>query len=123
MKNQAAKTPLTKDDLTDALKNYPTKDDLKKELSNYPTKEDLNQRLTVSQNAFRTELDYKFQIMRDEIHTEFTQFKDLILNITDPLLKEIETRREDREIGTAQMEEIKTRIHDHEKRITKLEHS
>lgn len=78
MKKQTAKNPLTKEELTDVLKDYPAKDDL-------------NQRLTVSQNAFRTELEYRFQLMRDEIHAEFTQFKDLILNITDPLLKEIET--------------------------------
>jgi hypothetical protein len=110
MKKQTTKTQLTKEDLIGTLKDYPTKDDL-------------SQRLTISQSAFRTELEFRFQLMRDDMHAEFREFKDLILNITDPLLKEIETRREDREIGTAQMEEVKTRIHDHEKRITKLEHS
>lgn len=90
MKKQTTKTPLTKEGLTDTLKDYPTKNDL-------------SQRLTVSQNAFRTELEFRFQLMRDDMRTEFREFKDLILNITDPLLKEIETRREDRKIGTAQM--------------------
>jgi len=140
MKKQTAQNALTKEELTGILKkelsnyatkedlkkelsNYATKEDLKKELSNHPTKDDINQRLNASQNAFRVELEYRFQLMRDDIHAEFTEFKDLIFNLTDPLLKEIETRREDREIATAQMEEVKNHLNNHEKRITELEHS
>ncbi len=140
MKKQTAKTPLTKENLTDVLKkelsnyatkddlkkelsNYATKADLKKELSNYPTKDYLNERLTAFQNAFRTEMRHEYSIMREELMSGMSKFTDLILTAIDPLLKELETRREDRELGTAQMEEVKTRVNNHEKRITKLEHS
>lgn len=127
MKKQTVQNALTKEDLTNILKDYPTKNDLKKELkkelSNYPTKDDLNQRLTTFQNAFRIEIRHEFSIMREEMSAYMSKFTDLIYTAIDPLLKELETRREDREIGTAQMEDVRTHIHDHEKRITKLEHS
>lgn len=126
MKKQAPKTQSTKEELIDILKEYPTKNDLKKELKkelgNYPTKEDLSQRLTASQDAFRTEMRYEFSIMKEEILAGMSKFTNLILTAIGPVLKEIETRPEDHEIGTAQMEEVKTSISNHERRITKLEH-
>lgn len=116
MKNQAAKTPLTKEDLKEELKQSEERQEKKFD-------QKLAKRLTDSFTAFRAENKYEFSLTREELTTTMSKFTDLIFTAIDPLLKEIETRREDREIGTAQMEEVKTRIHDHEKRITKLEHS
>ncbi len=70
------KTPLTKEELIDVLKNYPTKDDL-------------TERLTSSQEAFRKELDYKFQIQDENWKRRFSKFANQILTAIDPLLGEI----------------------------------
>ncbi|MBU4017015.1 hypothetical protein KJ980_01080 [Patescibacteria group bacterium] len=110
MKKQTAQNALTKEELKDILKDYPRKNDL-------------DQRFIASQNAFRAEIKYEFSMMKEEILAGMSKFTNLILTAIDPLLKEIETRREDREIGTAQMEEAKNRLNNHEKRITKPEHS
>ena len=110
MKKQTHNTPVTKDDLTEVLQEY-------------PTKEDLDQRLTASHNAFRNEIDFKFQSMKEDIKAEFSKFTNLILTTFDPLLQELETRQQDREIATAQTEEIRSLLDNHEKRILKLEHS
>lgn len=127
MKKQTIKTPLTKDDLKKELSNYPTKQDLKNELSNYPTKQDLNnelnERFSTFHNALSIEMDYKFKIMREDISRDISKFTNLIFTTFDPLLKELETRRQDREIAAAQMEDTNIRINDHEKRITNLENS
>lgn len=123
MKKPVAKTPLTKDELTYILKDYPTKDDL-------------TQRLTAFQNAFRIEIRHEFSIMREEMSAYMSKFTDLIYTAIDPLLKELESRREDHEIGIAQLQVLlpggrlqRSGSHDswkvdgENKRITKLEHS
>jgi hypothetical protein len=119
--------PVTEKKLREILKDYPTEEKLRKILKDYPTKKDLdnilNKRLTDSQNAFRIENDYKFNLMREEFRAEFSKFANLILTAIDPLLKELETRQQDRELTTAQIEEVRARINDHEKRINKLERS
>ena len=140
MNKQDKKIPLSKDELTHVLSNYPTKDDLKKalsdyptkddlkrelkkELKNYPTKDDLKNRLLASQEALRTEMRYELSIFKEDVMTGMSKFTNLVLTAIDPLLKELETRQQDREIATAQIKNIEEQIDNHENRISKLEHS
>lgn len=110
MKKQSNKHPVTKDELINVLQDY-------------PSKKDLGECFTKFHIAFSAEMDHKFQISEEKWGMRFNAFADRILTAIDPLLQELETRQQDREIGTAQMEEVKSRIGNHEKRITKLEHS
>ena len=113
----------TKEDLKNVLSNYPTKEDLRKELSNYPTKDDLDNRFLENQKAFRIEMRYEFSVMEEKLLNKMSKFTNLILTAIDPLLRELETRQQDREIATAQIKNIEEQIDNHEKRISKLEHS
>lgn len=110
----------TKEDLKNELSKYATKKELKKELKialeNYPTKDELSDRLEKSFAAFRKENDHQFALMREEMHTTISQFTNRILTAIDPLLRELETRQQDRELAAAQMRNF-------EERLTKLEHS
>src|SRR5207248_5592567 len=95
---------------TDNISIYATKEDLKK------VEENLGIRLTRTEQLLLAQMNFKFEEMRDYFSAELSKSNKRVLTIVDPLLKELETRREDREIHIAQMEDIK-------KRITKLEHS
>lgn len=116
---------VTKEELKKILKEYPTKTDLKKEikkaLQDYPTKDDLSERLTASQNAFRVEIDYKLKMMNEDIRTTMSTFTNRILTAIDPLLRELETRQQDREIAAAQMTDVHNRLDNHENRLQHLE--
>ncbi len=114
----------TKDDLKnfatkDELKNFATKDDLKNfatkdDLKNFATKDELSERLTKSSNALRREIEYMFQMQDEKWERRFIAFESRIITLIDPLLRELETRQQDREILTAWYA-------DHEKRISTLE--
>lgn len=80
-------------------------------------------KLNASLEAFRQENAYQFQLMRDDLHRDMSRFTNMILNAIDPLLKEIETRQQDRELAAAEMEEVHADITDLKKRVTKLENS
>lgn len=87
-----------------------TKEELKAILKDYPTKTDLSERLNAGFEAFRQENNHNFQMMMDRFDERFSKFTNLILNAIDPLLKDLETRREDREIAAAEMRDIKARL-------------
>lgn len=110
-------SPVTKEELTEILKDYPTKNDFGK------FEEKISKRLNASFEAFRQENNHNFQMMMDRFEERFSKFTNLILTAIDPLLKEIETRREDREIGTAQIKRIEDDVEDLKVRVSKLEHS
>jgi hypothetical protein len=113
----------TKQDLTKAFENYPTKADLKKALKDYPTKQDLDERLTASQEAFRREMDYKFETFKQEIFAKMSELYDKIFTLVDPVVKEIERRHQERTIIEGQITEVRDITGDHERRIRVLEHS
>ena len=104
------KTPVTKEELAEILKDY-------------PTTKNLDDRLSKFYNAFNAEIDHKFTMMREDLRTEMSKFTNLILTAIDPLLKALETRRENREIGTAQIKRVEDDVEDLKIRIAKLEHS
>ncbi len=66
-------------------------------------------------------LEEKLDRLENKINDKLTKFKDTILTAIDPLLQELEQRREDREIATYQTEQIRDQLSNHEKRIKKIE--
>ena len=142
-------SPVTKKELTGILHDYPTKEDLKKELSNYPTKEDLKnvennlkkelkdseervedrldknftKRLLDSQNAFRLELQHQFLMQDKRWERRFTDFESRLITLIDPLLKDLETRNQERALAAAQMTTVQGDISNLDKRVTKLENT
>lgn len=89
MKQQTTKNPpVTLDNLYELVKTLPTRDEVKQivraeikdELEKYPTKYELEEMLTKLRSDFYDKVD--------------------------PFLREIETAREEREIGSYQMEKV-----------------
>ena len=119
MKQNINDTQTTKSDLNKLEKKL--KKGFKDEFDSYDKK--LTKRLLDSQEAFRKELYYKFQIQDDNWDRRFTKFANQILTAIDPLLQELKTRQQEREIAAAQITYVRDTVNDHEKRITKLEHS
>lgn len=123
--------PLTK---RDALQGFSTKKDLKRfatkeDLKKFATKKELHEmenrleekidikigeRLSTSQDAFRREIHFEFTCMREDLQKQLSEFTKRILTAIDPLLKELETRQQDREIAVEWHR-------NHEERISKLE--
>lgn len=85
--------------------NLVTKDFLRKELD-----------ITIERllHGIRQEITFTIETVVDKFEKKLNKHTSLILTTVDPLLKELETRREDREIAAAQFART-------EKRIKKLE--
>ena len=99
------------------LDNSPvTKTELKEVLKDYPTKDELSERLEKSFAAFRVEMHYEMTNMEERLNEKISSFSNRILTAIDPLLRELETRQQDREIAAAQMRNF-------EERLTKLEYA
>ena len=71
----------------------------------------------VTKSFLRSEFDY----FENKIEEKLVKFRDTILTAIDPLLKELEQRREDRELASDQTEKIRRQLGNHEKRIKSLE--
>lgn len=112
--------PLSKEDLINILKFYPTKDDLANALKNFPTKNDLTELLNSNQEVLLKEMRNEFQLMREAIKNDMSNFTSKILTAIDPLLQEIKTRQQEREFVASQISEVRNTVNDHEKRIKKL---
>lgn len=107
--------------------NLVTTEELKKQLS---TLEDslekridkkVNKKIEASEKRLRMEIQLTGEDVVRQIDEKLIDFRSFILTTVDPLLNELETRREDRELATKQTHEIKKRLDDHEKRLQKLE--
>lgn len=85
------------------------------------TKDFLEKDLLGFSEAIRSEIRFGMNQISEIFDQKLTKHTDLILTTVDPLLKELETRREDREIGTEQYVKVVEKIGDHEKRIKHLE--
>ncbi len=99
---------IVKDTINDSIEDYDQK---------------LTKRLLDSQEAFRKELDHKFEILDERWERRFTAFESRLLSVIDPLLQDIKIRQQEREIITGQISRVEGNIKNHEKRITQLEHS
>jgi hypothetical protein len=117
------KTPVTKDDFVKLEKTLKKgfKKDLKNEFAIYDQK--LTNRLLDGHEAFRRELNYQFKIQNENWERRFNALLNQLHSIIDPLLQEIKTRQQGREIVVAQISDVRNTIDNHEKRIKKLEHS
>ena len=107
---QNENTPITKSELQDVLKDYPTKDDF-------------STRLDASLKAFRNEINHMFQVQDERWERRFTAFESRLITVIDPLLKELDTRQQERAIAATQMKHVNDDITDLQKRVTKLEHA
>lgn len=123
------KTPVTKEEVTDILKDYPTKKEVDEAFKNSEKQirqafdKKLADRLIKNENAFRTEIQHEFSVMNEKWEQRFSKFTNLILTAIDPLIQDMKIRQQEREIAAGQVAEIRIDVNDHEKRIHKLEHS
>jgi len=105
--------------------DFVTKKDLREELAKLENRlenklaRNLEERLTRSLEE-RLTRSLEEKITR-KLEATIIDMKDAILQAFDPIVKEIENNREDREIAASQTEEIKKQVFTHEQRISKLE--
>ncbi len=98
------KAPLTKDDLTDVLQDYPTTSDLKKEIS-----------------ALEIRTDIKMETMEVRIDKKAQKYRDQVLTVMDKVVNELKTMRQEQVMANEHARRMLDRIEGHEVRITKLE--
>lgn len=96
--------------------NLVTKDYFKKEL-----KKELNSTIDRLLKGIRREITFVVETVSEKFEQKFTKHTSLILTTVDPLLKELGTRREDREIAASQHAKLKSQVDNHEKRIQQIE--
>lgn len=78
----------------------------------------LREDMRVLENSLRTEIKLSAEEILTKVDENAQGYRDQILTSNDKLAKQLETIREDLEIGNFQTEE---KIKDHEKRIKNLE--
>lgn len=88
--------------------------ELKKELQNYPTKNDLQLAIQASEARTDIKMDQRFEKYEDKMINALLQLKSDIFAKIDSFLGEVEENRIERQ-------DLKNVVHDHEKRITKIE--
>lgn len=114
MKQKISTSPVTKKDVENIL-------DAK--LKNYPTKHDMDERFSKFASAFRVENEFEHAQLKDDILDGVRKIVSSVMSAIDPLLQELEIRREHREIESDQMLKVRDELDDHGKRIKKLEQS
>ena len=88
----------------------------------------INRRFDTFESDYATKfdvVDVKHELL-DEIagvREEIGKLDDKIFTTLDKIVSELVNMREDREIGTEQIRELRVSVDDHEERITKLESS
>lgn len=96
--------------------NLVTKDFFRKEL-----RVELNGTIERLLHGIRQEITFTIDTVTDKFEKKLNKHTSLILTTVDPLLKELETRQQDREIAAEHSRRIQKRLDDHEKRIKKIE--
>ena len=97
------------------------KKELKKELTKFATKKDLEATEKSLKSDIRLSILMSEDRMELKIEQKLTKFRDSIITAIDPLLAELEQRKQDREIAADQTSGLHVRVDDHEKRIQTLE--
>ncbi len=101
-----------------------TKDFLKKEfVTKDYFKTELNDTIDRLLQGIRQEITFSAEVITEKLEQRLTKHTSLILTTVDPLLKELETRQQDREIASDQSMKVEKKLDNHEKRIQKLEHA
>ncbi len=96
--------------------NLVTKDFFRKEL-----RQELNITVERLLHGIRQEIDFNTETVVDKFEKKLNNHTSLILTTVDPLLKELETRRQDRELAANHDRRVQKQIYNHEKRIKKIE--
>ena len=96
--------------------NLVTKDFFRKEL-----RQELNITIERLLHGLRQEIAFTIETVVDKFEKKLNKHTSLILTTVDPLLKELETRRQDRELAAEHDRRINKKIYGHEKRIKNLE--
>lgn len=86
------------------------------------TKDYLSNTIDMLLQEIRREFTFAIEGVVEKLNEKLTEHTSLILTTVDPLLKELETRREDREIAASQHSKLKSQVNNHETRIKKIEH-
>ena len=94
-----------------------TKEYLEKEFAKLASRKDLE----ITEKSLQIDFKLALLSLGRKIEQKITQTRDFLLTTFDPLLKELELRREDREIATYQTEQMRSQLNNHDKRIKKLE--
>lgn len=84
-------------------------------------KRELNSTIDRLLQGIHREITFVVETVSEKFEQKLSKHTSLILTTVDPLLKELETRRQDRELASNQTARIKNQIDNHEKRIKKLE--
>jgi hypothetical protein len=105
-----------------------TKQDLKRLQENIDTKfteqdDKFTKKLDASLKAFRNEINHMFQVQDERWERRFTAFESRLITVINPLLKELDTRQQERAIAATQIKHVNDDITDLQKRVTKLETS
>ena len=96
--------------------NLVTKDFFRKEL-----RQELNVTIERLLHGMRQEITFTIDTVTDKFEKKLSKHTSLILTTIDPLLKELETRREDREIAAGHSQRTQKQLDNHETRIKKIE--
>jgi hypothetical protein len=92
---------------------------IKQDLNNLDKK--ITKRLDDSFEAFRREINHQFEVQNELWERNFISFESRIITIIDPLLQEMKTRQQEREIAASQIKHVTDDVTDLQKRVTKLE--
>lgn len=84
-------------------------------------KKELNDTIDRLLQGIRREITFAVETVTEKLEQKLTKHTSLILTTVDPLLKELETRQQDRILSTDQSRRVTEKIDDHEKRLVKLE--
>lgn len=93
--------------------NLVTKDYFKKEL-----RKDLHDTIDRLLHGVRREITFSAEVITEKLELRLTKHTSLILTTIDPLLKELETRRQDREIASDQSIKVSQKLDNHEKELS-----
>lgn len=85
------------------------------------TKDYLNHTVDMLLLGIRREFTFAVEGVVEKFEQKLTKHTSLVLITVDPLLKELETRREDRAIAASQHSKLKNQVDNYGKRIQKLE--
>ncbi len=114
---QKSDSPLTKSVFKQELGAFEKRMDKR-----FITKDYLNSTIDMLLQGIRREFTFAIEGVVEKFNEKLNKHTSLILTTVDPLLKELETRREDQAIATSQHSKLRNQFDNHEKRIVKLEH-
>jgi len=84
-------------------------------------KEDLQKELGSLRTEFKLEIKLANEQLKEELEKTISDSSSLVLSAMDPLLADLEIRREEKDLESYQRDKVEKKLNDHEKRLKKLE--